>query len=389
MIQEKSLEVQRPVARRKKMTTYILISYNIERISYKTFLNKGSKIKMVPTTELAFPEVSGSYLAVELFDKNTGEVIVTGQNTMFRFNIKTGKTIKNPINYNVQPICNVKRWRNFTIYFPSDRKVLFMPDKDTNLKPLVSSEMFSDSYCGGYHTYSRNAEIVSDGYLLFIDVSGCVIKYDLKAQLNPKNLKKGDTYHLDREDINHLIENNSKFEPIQGTKIFNGGAETFFVRENFVYVGTNLGGVVMINQPLNQPADKSMLRTTLAVFEGGMVSAMNYFFGNIVASTFESGRAMLHLYNLKHSLSSSLKIGEQRWPAHKIEMFIKHKICFGLCLNRGLSMHVFGIHECKMFIFNESVEVATSHIAGILFLDDTRVLVYGAKNYNMLFRISI
>ena len=46
-------------------------------------------------------------------------------------------------------------------------------------------------------------------------------------------------------------------------------------------------------------------------------------------------------------------------------------------------MHVFGIHECKLYMFNESVQLAAAHVSGVLFLDDSEVLVYGDKHFNM------
>lgn len=372
--------------RRRKLRSYVLISYNIKRMSFKTFTRKGNKIKMTPTVSLNLPSVTGSILAVERAGKVSTEVIVAGEKEFFHFDLAKNKTIDGVTQHKLWNICNIKCWNKWTMYFLSDRNVIFT--LNNFYKAFKSSEFFGDSYCGGYHTYSRNAEVVDD-YMLFITNNNTLIKYDLKNQLKAELLKQS-KIDFSEDDICQTITNDRiKFESISGEVVYRGIIETFFVRDHIIFIGTSNGEILQVEQPLNTSKLHNRKCTTLASFYSGMISAMNYFFGNIVVSSFQSGRAELHSFNLKHKLTSSVKIDSQRWPAHKIEMFIKNKICFGLSLNRGLSMHVFGIHECRLYMFSESVEVASSHIAGILFLDDTRVLVYGARGYNMLFRISM
>ena len=50
-------------------------------------------------------------------------------------------------------------------------------------------------------------------------------------------------------------------------------------------------------------------------------------------------------------------------------------------------MHVFGIYWCQLHMFKANVKVAAQYISGILFYKKDQVLIYGAENYNMLFKI--
>ena len=109
----------------------------------------------------------------------------------------------------------------------------------------------------------------------------------------------------------------------------------------------------------------------------------------MVGSSFDlSARtAAIQLYNLKTKNQTTLPIKLQSRPTHKIELFVRKKICFGICLNRGEDMHVFGIYWCQLHMFKANVKVAAQYISGILFYKKDQVLIYGAENYNMLFKI--
>ncbi len=388
-----SFEPVIPIAKPKSLTPHILISYTKEVMTLRRFLKKGSKIRMEETNSFSMPQFTGTdhtdrgLNVIEFINKEKGEVIACTRHQFFRYNIKTESTIQKPHEHNFGIICQVKTWGDFIIYFHEDSSVKFLHKKGTHIS-YRTSEPFRGDYCGGYHAYSRGAEVVGD-YLIFIACKNNLILYDLKKTLRIEENPKGKVVDfLGGKDVH---ESDSLYmKTVTGTTLVTREAETFFVKDNKIFYGNQEGGIYEILESINSNPRPNAQKKKIAEFDR-QLTCINYFHGNVVACSFQvsAQTAKIHLHNLKTKMQSELPVKVQKKPTHKVDMFVKQKMCFGIALNRGMDMHVFGIFWCRLFMFSESVQVAAEYISGMIFLDQETVLVYGAENYNKKFKIKM
>ena len=160
--------------------------------------------------------------------------------------------------------------------------------------------------------------------------------------------------------------------------------------KNRVYFSTREGDILEIVEPISENTRQNPKCNMIIKFREEFTT-MNYFHHNVVGGSFQVSdkTSFLHLYNIKTRQTTDLKIENSPKPIHKIEMFVKNKLTFGIAVNKGFDLHVFGIHLCKMYMFRERVSFAAEYTSGILFVEGEKdtVLVFGDKESNMKYRI--
>lgn len=385
----------RPVIKRKNQP-HVIASYNKERLSFRTFETRGKKIKLIDQGALDFGSFqSGAINVIEHSNVENDTIICCGSGVVARYNMKTRYAEMKIEKHLLGNVSNFKRWKEFSLYFPEDRMARFIHFKGNHMS-YFSGEKFHGDYCGGYHAYSRNVELVGNT-LLFIGKEEkynypVVIVYDLEKTLKLEPYTDGKSFSIASADL--MLEGNSGpyVKKVQGVVASDVKTENFFVRGQTLYFGNETGTIYRLDTEINKLKNTSSYTKIVDFkFEFGTLVALNFFYGNVIASEYNPSqqKAMLHLYNSKQHIISTLDIGDQRWPTHRIEMFFRRKLCFGICLNRGVNFHVFGIHLCKMVLFNARVPFDASYISGVLFLKNDRILFYGSNNYNKIYRITL
>jgi hypothetical protein len=168
------------------------------------------------------------------------------------------------------------------------------------------------------------------------------------------------------------------------------GVNYFFLAKNKVFYSTREGKIYEVIEPVTEKTTKNPKSNMIIEFREEFTT-MNYFHHNVVGGSFQVSEktSCLHLYNIKTRQTTELKIENSPKPIHKIEMFVKNKLTFGIAVNKGHDLHVFGIHLCKMYMFRERVSFAAEYTSGILFIEGEKdtVLVFGDKESNMKYRI--
>ncbi len=409
-------EVIPKTLKRKKQTVYILTAYLKPRLTFKRFIKKGKNIDMKEAGELpnllSLTQMSDtsdcSYNSICYSDKKTGSVVVCGKRQIFRYNLVTGQCESKLLTHGMKRICNMNLWKDFQIFCPADDYLYFV-NKDRAVQSSRSDVKFAGEFSGGYNAYSRNSEVVGDT-LIFIGISlesgkevYGLYSINLTTHLAAKN--KGE--YLDpfgfkkpQENLGHqgtitFFEDQQKpfidqCKVIPCVQLVASNVNTFFIDKRSVFFADRGGSIFKLRDPLSSSMKPGVEFDKLVEFCGEFTT-MNYFHHNIVGGSFGSGCTNLHLYNIKTKMTTELVIPASPKPIHKIEMFIKNKLTFGIALNKGFDMHVFGIHLCKMYIFRSKVKIAAEYISGIMYIEGVKntVLIFGDSGYNMRFRITL
>ena len=158
----------------KSHQNHLFVSYNAGFISFKQFKRRGQKISLIEQKKFKMPEFTGNgqefrgINVVEYLDNDKTKVMCCSLGQQFEYDLgnassNPGKVEKN--RYGM--ICNFKKYKNFNIFFRNDDIVVF-ENKDRRMMSYVSTKGFSGDYSGGFHAYSRGAEI-KDDLLFYID----------------------------------------------------------------------------------------------------------------------------------------------------------------------------------------------------------------------------
>src|SRR3990167_635139 len=394
--------VGRPIVK-QKIRLYVLSTSLSKKISLAKFRRKGKRICLKPEETLRIPQLDrsdhtyGSINAADLISTNSKQLVVGAKREFFIYDLKTGQTVTHVKKHHFGNICNVKSWKNYVIVFTADGPVKIIHLHDHRQKAYVLNHEFAGDYFGGYHAFSRNAELEGNS-LIYISKNCKLVYFDLseitqlKSETISQNLDFGSEHIGETEGGKFFIRLQAR-EVETSAKI-----DSLCLFQKFAYFASMDGSVYGFSRRVDHfTRDQPMNPKKLVHFqEDGLdLTALEYYHGNIIAVMFNlsSRRACIKLFNVKTGLRSDAKISQQDRPTQKILMFVKRKMCFGIALNRGIDMHVFGIHRCQIFLFSQNIKLEATHICGILFLDGKltshKLLVYGQDNFNKVFKVSL
>ena len=406
--------------KRKKLTVYVLTAYLKPRLTYKCFIKKGKNIDMKEAgalpNMLRFAHMSdgsdSSYNSICYSDKKTGSVVVCGKRQIFRYNLITGQCESKLLTHGMRRVCNMNIWKDFEIFCPADEWIFFI-NKDRKVQSCRSDIKFAGDFSGGYNAYSRNSEVVEDT-LIFIGLSmiagkeayglysinlaeHLTAKKNTKIQyIDPFGFKLPQTEERQGyADLLTFFENQQKpffdqTKVLPSVQLVEAEVNTFFIDKKSIFFADRVGSIFKLRQSVSSSMKAGAGFDKLVEFCGEFTT-MNYFHHNIVGGSFENNCTKLHLLNIKTKMTTELVITGSSKPIHKIEMFVKNKLTFGIALNKGFDMHVFGIHLCKMYIFRSRVKIAAEYTSGIMYIEGVKntVLIFGDSGYNMKFRITL
>ena len=369
--------------RKKKTTVYILSAYLKPRLTYKAFLKKGQKINLKPVKSYSFPALPDAkdytyrnFHAIQYVDKHKGSVLVCSKDHVFQHNLKKDVVEVKPQKHTLEKVCNLNIWKNYRIYCPASKGIIFM-NKNEGIQSYKTEEAFCGDFSGGYNAFSRNSEIY-DSLFFFIDTAGQLRLVKLNQELIEKPAPRFSIFTAagDSKTVNTII--------------ISYNVNYFFLAKNKVYYSTREGQIYEIAEPITERT-KANPKSNMIVQFREEFTTMNYFHHNVVGGSFQVSdkTSCLHLYNIKTKQTTELKIENSPKPIHKIEMFVKNKLTFGIAVNKGFDLHVFGIHLCKMYMFRAKVSFSAEYTSGILFVEGEKdtVLVFGDKESNMKYRI--
>lgn len=393
--------VGRPVIK-QKIRLYVLSTSLSKKISLAKFRRKGKKICLKPEETLAIPQLErgdhtyGSLNAADLISTNAKQLVVGAKRELFIYDLKTGGTVSHVKKHHFGNICNVKSWRNYVIVFTADGPVRILHLFDQNQKGYILNHDFAGDYFGGYHAFSRNAELEGNN-LIYISKNCKLIFFDLSTILGLKPEPIAQTLNFSSEHIAET-ESGKFFVRLEAREVDSAKIDSLCLFQKYAYFASMDGSVYGLARRIDHyTKDQQMNPKKLIHFQedGLELTALEYYHGNIIAVMFNLSlrRACIKLLNIKTGLQSDAKISQQDRPTQKILMFVKRKMCFGIALNRGIDMHVFGIHRCQIILFSQNIKLEATHICGILFLDgkltSTKLLVYGQDNFNKVFKVSL
>ena len=380
---------------KKKTTVYIISSYLKARLTYKRFLKKGQRINMQEIGPYSFltSKKGSSISSVDYIDKKSGSVVVCYHYGISKHNLVTDKKESEGVLAHgfEQRICNFKSWKDFEIYAIKSFPIYFT-NKREDMVSYQTLDHFEGEFSGGYNAYSRNCE-VSGNLFFYINTKAHLMVIDMSAEL--KNTKCNPFPHFWKEsdDAGARPPNKSNYLPVKNSVVLiQEAVNYFFVQGSKVFFADRMGNIFEIVEPVSATTKPNPKYVKIASFTEEFTT-MNYFHHNVVGGSFQVSErtSHLHLFNVKTGMQTELKIQDSPKPIHKIEMFIKNSLTFGIALNKGFDMHVFGIHLCRMYIFRSKVKIAAEYTSGLLFLHNQKdtVLIYGDSNYNMKFKITM
>jgi hypothetical protein len=393
--------VGRPIMKRK-LTSYILSTCISKKISLKKFIRKGKKIRLKEHEVLKLPQLKrddhtyGSINAADLLGPGSKQLIVAAKQELFIYDFRADDKLLHIKKHFFGNICNVKCWRDYIITFAADGPVRIMHKQLHNQKAYVLNHDFAGDYFGGYHAFSRNAELEGN-YLIYISKNSNLIVFDLSIifSLNPEPISE--TLDFSSSHIKET-EGGKFFTKLKAIQVESSNIDSVSLFGRYAYFASMNGNVYRLSKRLDlYSKNETMKSKHLATFKdpGLELTALEFYHDNIIAVLFSlsAKKACIKLLNLKTNTQSEVAISKQDRPTQKILMFVKRKMCFGIALNRGVDMHVFGIHRCNIVLFSENIQLGASHICGILFLDgkltSSELLVYGQDNYNQVFKVSL
>lgn len=393
--------VGRPV-NKQKVRFYVFSTAVSKKISLQKFKRKGKKIRLKEEEVLRMPQLNrvdhtfGSINAADLVGKNSKQLFVGAKQELFLYDFKANNTVLHVKKHHFGKICNVKCWRDYVIFCTGDGPVRIMHLLDRRQKPFVLDQEFAADYFGGYNAFSRNAE-VDGNFLIYVSKKGMPVVFDLSTILDAKPEMLTTPLEFGSEIIGQT-EGTKFFTKLPARVVNISGIDSLSIFQKYAYFASMDGTVHGVTKKLDSFGPKEEIKTKRFVrFEGNglELTAVEFYHGNIIAVMFDlsSRKACLKLLNLKTSIQSEAAISQQDRPTQKILMFVKRKMCFGIALNRGVDMHVFGIHRCNIILFSQNINLGATHICGILFLDgkltSSKLLVYGQDNYNQVFRVTL
>ena len=384
---------------REKMTVYIISSYSMTRFSYHRFNMKGRRIRMVKIGAYDMPkfksldEHSICINTVAFVDQKASKLACYTKEEYFNFDLTDPNKEQQVLPLSGDKILNVFFWRDYQIICRKETPVEVHSPSDGYLQTAIE---FKGDYNGGYSAVSRNAELIGrlflfigkEGELVAFDMTGLQELFSAAKHTKPKVLSTAKEWHL------------KGIIPCEILVLRHVNCFSFW-RGQLVH--SNRSGSVRIMDISHRALDpvkpvpgfdnSKRPWKELIAFAGEELTYLHFSHKNVIGSSFDikNFQTRLHLFNLTEGKYSSLEIERSTKPVHKIEIFIRNGFKFGIALNRGYDMHVFGIHLCKMYIFQSKVKIASNFISGILFLKDERntVLIYGDRNYNMKFKIAV
>src|SRR3990167_1786750 len=367
--------VGRPIVK-QKIRLYVLSTSLSKKISLAKFRRKGKRICLKPEETLRIPQLNrsdhtyGSINAADLISTNSKQLVVGAKREFFIYDLKTGQTVTHV-------------------------KIIHLHDH--RQKAYVLNHEFAGDYFGGYHAFSRNAELEGNS-LIYISKNCKLVYFDLSEITHLKSETISQNLDFGSEHIGET-EGGKFFIRLQAREVETSAKiDSLCLFQKFAYFASMDGSVYGFSRRVDHfTRDQPMNPKKLVHFqEDGLdLTALEYYHGNIIAVMFNlsSRRACIKLFNVKTGLRSDAKISQQDRPTQKILMFVKRKMCFGIALNRGIDMHVFGIHRCQIFLFSQNIKLEATHICGILFLDGKltshKLLVYGQDNFNKVLKVSL
>ena len=422
----------------KKITVYIISSYLDNRLSFRRFLRKGSRTGMKQQASFAGiyrdqKDDPHSINCIEYVNKKK-KIVACCSNQYFFYDMKSNREVsekeafekldmkeesdqgnleENPgmnarWEYEVRSNCglrgqapsNVENW--LVVKFWKGWKIMCgdsLPVEISNHEGFMfrTKETFCGVYSGGFRSVSKNAEVY-DSNLYFISGSdkelvGLNLKRDIDDKYN--DLKKS----FFSMNSTNRIQDSFKDEVLTTRIVKDFQVNVFSIWESFLIYGNREGLVREVHlEKISHSLDslvsaKKTEESNFVSFKGGDLTCLQYFHWNIIGGTFDTRNytAKLHLFNTRRLVLSELLIEKALKPIHKISMFIRNGFKFGIALNRGYDMHVFGIHDRKIHMFRSRVKIASEYISGMLFIQGEKdtVLIYGDKNYNMKFKITV
>lgn len=394
--------VGRPVIK-QKVRFYVFSTAISKKISLQKFKRKGKRIRLKEEEVLRMPQLSrsdhtfGSLNAADLVGRNAKQLFVGAKQELFLYDFKADNTVLHVKKHHFGKICNVKCWKDYLVFCTADGPVRIMHLLDRRQKPFVLDQEFAGDYFGGYNAFSRNAEL--DGnFLIYVSKKQAPVVFDLSTILEIKPEQLSSPLDFSSELIGQT-EGTKHFTRLSARVVNTvSSIDSLAIFQKYAYFASMDGTVHGVTKRLDLYGPKEEIKTKKFVrFDGNGLdlTAVEFYHGNIIAVMFNlsSRKACLKLLNLKTGLQSEAAISQQDRPTQKILMFVKRKMCFGIALNRGVDMHVFGIHRCNIILFSQNILLGATHICGILFLDgkltSSKLLVYGQDNYNQVFRVTL